>query len=253
MNFLKTKLEMNSIRRYEYLLSALPALEPIGSIPPMSKREMLERIIEANGPVESVEILLLGDDLVQYEALLAEEVMPDEIDLAVISLDKAESESVLPAFLLPEEQSHEQENKRISVDDMWSRYFRHAAFIAKRTRSGFLKAWIGYEVGLRNALVTARAHILDLDSAAYLIAPELADQEKDYSYIISAWSADSNPLSALEILDKARWGWLEENGRWYSFTACEIEVYAAKLILLHRWRRILSEKKQHKKTDVVQV
>jgi hypothetical protein len=244
---------MNRIRRYEYLLSVLPALEPMGSIPPMSKREMLERIIEANGPVESVKMLLLGDDLIQYEALLAEEVKPDEIDLAVISLDKAESEPVLPAFLLSEGESHEQGNKRVCVDDMWSRYFRHAAFVAKRTRSGFLKAWVGFEVGLRNALVTARAHILELDPATYLIEPQLADQDKDYSYIISAWSAASNPLGALEVLDKAKWEWLEENGGWYSFAACEIEVYAARLILLHRWRRILSEKKQHKKTEVVQV
>ena len=244
---------MNRYRRYEYLLSALPALEPIGSIPHMSKRELLERIVDSNGPVDSVEILLLGDDLVQYEALLAEEIKPDDIDLAVISLDKAESEPVLPVFLLPEEGTHEQENKRNSVDEMWSRYFHHAAFIAKRTHSGFLKAWIGFEVGLRNTLVTARANILELDPAVYLVAPQLADQDTDYSYILSAWSAASNPLNALEILDKARWEWLEENGRWYSFSACEIEVYAAKLILLHRWRRILSEKKQRKKTDVAQV
>lgn len=244
---------MNKIRRYEYLLSALPALEPIGSIPPMSKREFLERIIDSNGPVRSVEMLLLGDDLIQYEALLTEEVKPDEIDLAVISLDKAESEPVLPDFLLPEEGIHEQENNRVSVDEMWSRYFHHAAFIAKRTYSSFLKAWIGFEVGLRNALVTARAHILELDSTPYLVAPQLADQDTDYSYILSVWSAASNPLNALEVLDKARWEWLEENGRWYSFAACEIEVYAAKLILLHRWRRILSDKKQRKKTDLVQV
>ena len=85
------------------------------------------------------------------------------------------------------------------------------------------------------------------------MAPQLADQDTDYSYILSVWSAASNPLSALEVLDKARWNWLEENGKWYSFSACEIEVYAAKLILLHRWRRILSDKKQRKKTDLVQV
>lgn len=235
---------MNRFHRFEYLLSALPALEPIGSIPPMSKRELLERVIDSNGPVDSVKMILLGDDLRQYEALLAEEIKPDEIDLAVISLDKAESEPVLPVFLLPEEGTHEQENKRKSVDEMWSRYFHHAAFVAKCSHSGFLKAWIGFEVGLRNALVTARANILELDSAAYLVAPHLADQDTDYSYIISAWSADSNPLSALDILDKARWDWLDENGKWYSFTACEIEVYAAKLILLHHWRRILSDKKR---------
>ncbi len=244
---------MNKIRRYEYLLSALPALEPIGSIPPMSKCELLERIIDSDGPIDSVESLLLGDDLIQYEALLAEEIKPDEVDLAVISLGKTEGEPILPDFLLPEEGAHEQENKRVSVDEMWSRYFHHVAYVAKREHSSFLRAWIGFEVGLRNALVTVRAHILELDSAPYLVAPQLADQDTDYSYVLSAWSSASNPLNALEVLDKARWEWLDENGRWYSFAACEIEVYAAKLILLHRWRRILSDKKQHKKTDAVQV
>jgi hypothetical protein len=244
---------MSIFRRYEYLLSVLPALEPIGSIPPLSKSDLLERIIESNGPVNSIESILLDDDLRQYEALLAEEMKPDEIDLAVLSLDKAESGFVLPDFLLPEEGTHEQENKRVSVDEMWSRYFQHAAYIAKRTHSSFLKAWVGFEVGLRNALVTARANMLELDSAAYLVAPHLADQDTDYSYIISAWSAASNPRAALEVLDKSRWEWLEENGKWYSFTACEIEVYAAKLVLLHRWWRILSNKKHKEETDVVRV
>jgi hypothetical protein len=48
------------------------------------------------------------------------------------------------------------------------------------------------------------------------------------------------------VLDKARWDWLEEHGGWYSFGDCEVEVYAAKLVLLHRWRRILSEKQRNK-------
>ena len=90
---------MDRFRRYDYLLSTLQALEPIGSIPPMSKRDLLERIIDSNGPANSVEILLLGDDLAQYEALLVEEIKPDETDLAVLSLDKAENDPVLPAFL----------------------------------------------------------------------------------------------------------------------------------------------------------
>lgn len=244
---------MDRFRRYDYLLSTLQALEPIGSIPPMSKRDLLERIVDSNGPANSVEILLLGDDLAQYEALLVEEIKPDDTDLAVLSLDKAENEPVLPAFLLPEEGTEQQENRRLSVDGIWSQYFHHAASIAKRTHSIFLKAWIGFEVGLRNALVAARAQILELDSAAYLVTPQLADKDTDYSYILSAWSAASNPLAALEVLDKARWNWLEENGRWYSFCACEIEVYAAKLILLHHWRRILSDKQQRSKTNVVQV
>ena len=72
----------------------------------------------------------------------------------------------------------------------------------------------------------------------------------DYSHVVSAWSAAADPLAALEVLDKSRWDWLDEHGGWYSFSACEIEVYAAKLALLHHWRRILSDKQQRNKTSL---
>ena len=235
---------MSRSRRYDYLLSVLPALEPIGNVPPMSKRVFLEQVIDSNGPVETVETLLLCDDLSQYQALLAEEIEPDKADLAVLSIDKSENEAVLPDFLLPEEGTDEQEDARVSVDAIWSRYFRHAAGVAKRKGSGFLRDWIRFEVGLRNALATTRAHTLELDAEAYLVAPDLADRDIDYTHAISTWSAASNPLAAQEALDKVRWDWLEENGGWYTFKAREIEVYAAKLVLLHHWRRILSEKQQ---------
>ena len=236
---------MNIVYRNDYLLSALPALEPIGSIPPMSKSELLGKVVDSNGPVRTVEMILLSDDLIQYEAFLSEETDQDKIDLAVLTLEKAENEPVLPEFLLPEEETQEREDKRLAVDGIWSRYFHRAAIIAMRNHSSFLKAWIGFEVGLRNALTVARSHILDLDSEAYLVTPELADTYMDYSNIISSWSAAPTPLAALEVLDKARWEWLEENGSWYSCSANEIEVYAAKLILLHHWRRILSDKEQN--------
>lgn len=240
---------MSKLQRYEYLLSVLPTLEPIGSIPPLSKQNFLELVIESKGPVSSVETLLLSDDLMQYQALQAEEIEKDRIDLAILSLDKAEDESVLPDYLLPkettEQEQQEEQNIRLSVDEIWEQYFHHAASIAKRTQSGFLKAWIGFEVGLRNALTTARALTLDLDPEAYLVASELSDKTTDYGHIVSEWSGASNPQNAFRVLDEARWNWLEEHGDWYSFHACEIEAYAAKLILLHRWKRILSEKQRN--------
>lgn len=238
---------MSRFHRYEYLLSILPTLEPIGSIPPQSKQSFLEQVTESNGPVNTVKTLLLSDDLMQYQSLLAEEIEKDRIDLVILSLDVAEDESVLPDYLLPKEKTEEQQEEqsvRISVDEIWERYFHYAASVAKRTQSSFLKAWIGFEVGLRNALASARAQTLELEPEAYFVAPELANKKTDYSNIVSDWSGASNPLNALRVLDEARWNWCEEHGGWYSFNACEIEVYAARLILLHRWRRILTEKQQ---------
>lgn len=239
---------MSKLHRYEYLLSTLPTLEPIGSIPPLSKHTFLEQVIDSKGPVDTVRVLLLSDDLMQYQALLAEEIDKDNVDLIILSLDKGEDEHVLPDFLLPpesaEEKEEEEKNERLNIDAIWARYFQHAASVAKRKQSSFLKAWIGFEVGLRNALATARAQTLELDPAGYLVAPELADKNTDYSHIVSDWSGASNPQAALKVLDEARWDWCEQHGGWYSFHACEIEVYAAKLMLLHRWRRILSDKQQ---------
>ncbi len=239
---------MIQLRRHEYLLGLLPSLDPIGSIPPLNKAGLLEQVRDSKGPVRTVEMLLLSDDLAQYQALLAEEVEKDQVDLAILSLDRGENEEVLPSFLLPAESAEspegEKESERISIDGIWARYFQHAASVAKRAGSPFLKAWIKFEVGLRNALVTARSRKLELDPTAYLVAPELADKKADFNPIVSAWSAAADPLAAMEVLDKARWDWLEEHGGWYSFADCEIEVYAARLVLLHRWRRILSEKQQ---------
>ena len=139
---------------------------------------------------------------------------------------------------------------RLSVDGIWERYFHHAASVAKRTQSSFLKAWVGFEVGLRNALTTARAQALELEAEAYLVAPELADRKIEYHQIVSDWSGASNPLNAQRVLDEARWDWCEENGGWYSFQACEIEVYAAKLMLQHRWRRIFMEKQKRNEASL---
>lgn len=244
----KNQINMAILNRYEYILSALPVLEPIGSIPPLSKIDFLNMIAGSKGPVRTVEIIFLGDDLTQYEAFLSKEIDKDKLDLAVLSIENTESEPVLPVFLLPDDQKSENTQERLASDSIWSRYFHHAANMAKKNNSKFLKAWIGFEVGLRNALATARAQVLELDPEAYLVCPELADTEIDYSYIISAWHAASNPLVALEALDKARWDWLEEHGAFYSFIADEIEVYAAKLVLLHHWRRILSDSEKNKKT-----
>jgi len=106
-------------RRHEYLLSFLPSLDPMGSIPPMSKYDLLQQVIDAKGPVRSVEMLLLSDDLMQYQALLMEEIQKDQLDLAILSLDKGENENVLPDFLLPpestEEAEEEKENDRLKV------------------------------------------------------------------------------------------------------------------------------------------
>ncbi len=225
-------------RRFDYLLSALPGLDTFGANPPMSKQDLLDRLSEANGPVQTAKVLLLMDDLVQREAMMSGELPADQADFSVLSEVDGDNMPLLPAYLTPEAGAEGHDTARLNVDALWGAFFTHAWAAARRSGSAFLKAWVQFEVGLRNALVVARAHTLDLDATAYLVTPELTDPSADYSGIVAAWSSALDPLSALETLDKARWDWMEEHGEWYSFQARELEAYAAKLVLLHRWRRL---------------
>jgi len=228
-------------RRYDYLLSALPGLDTFGANPPMSKQALLDRLSDANGPVQTVQVLLLMDDLVQREAIMSGELPADQVDLAVLSEIDADNIPMLPTYLLPDTGAEALDSARLNVDAVWGAFFTHAWATAKQSGSTFLKAWVGFEVGLRNALAAARAHTLELDPTAYQVAPELADSSADFSSALAAWSSAPDPLSAMEALDKARWEWMEENGGWYSFQAQELEAYAAKLVLLLRWRRLQTD------------
>jgi hypothetical protein len=233
---------MTKHRRFEFLLSSLPDLEAFGIPPSMGKMDFLDRLNEARGPICSVRLIFLSDDLIQRDSILAGEIPVESADMAVIDFKAEDEETDLPDFLRNEEDGESADNARVAVDALWQRYFRHAHFVSHQIGSRFLRSWVGFEVALRNSLVVARAQRLDLDPSNYLVAPEVADTIHDTSSTITNWSNAPDPLAAQEVLDKARWEWIEEHGRWYSFRGDELEAYGAKLILLHRWHRIMSEK-----------
>jgi hypothetical protein len=229
-------------KRHFYLLCVLPDLKPFGSVPPISKQELLAVVTESGGPADVVRALLLSDDLLQREAVLSGEVEPDQADLAVLSLQEENAEQAMPLFLAPaQEDEPEDSGILIAGDRIWRRYFHHAAKIARMTHTHFLASWVGFEIGLRNATAKARAETLELDPGHYMVAPELADLEIRFNNILSDWIAASNPLNGLEALDRARWDWLTEHECWYSFSDDEVAAYTAKLMLLQRWHKIIGK------------
>jgi hypothetical protein len=226
-------------KRHFYLSCVLPHIKPLESVPPISKQELLAVVTESGGPTDVVRVLLLSDDLLQREAVLAGEVELDQADLVVLSLQEANDEQSLPVYLeSAKEDRPEDSGILITADQIWRRYFHYAARIARMTHTHFLAAWVQFEVGLRNSTAEARAEALELDPGHYMVAPELADSENRFDNILADWIAASNPLAGLEVLDRARWEWLTENERWYSFSVDEVAAYTAKLMLLHRWQRI---------------
>ena len=224
-------------------MSILPALASPGSVVPINKRELMILVNESGGPVEVVRALLVSDDLLQREAVVAGEIEPGQADLTVLTHPEAGGEQSLPQFLVsaPEEDVKDP-TALVAVDRIWRHYFHHAAKVAQKSRVHFLATWVGFEVGLRNAIAIARAEELSINPGHCLVAPELADSRFSFSAIVDEWTAATNPLYKFIVLERARWDWLSEHEKWYCFSDDEIAAYTAKLMLLTRWSRVSAKK-----------
>ncbi len=216
-----------------YLLSALPGLGELGSIPPISRQGMFQMASASATITKLLEILFLGDDLVQRQAFLAGQI--SDLDLVILSTAQARGDQPLPVFLTADSPDAA---RRIFEDQIWSAYYYWAAQRAKKNNSSFLSRWIAQEVALRNALVLARAKSLDLDPTGYQIAPDLADPDQDFNSLLSEWAQAGNPLQGERILDGQRWKWLKEHESWFRFNNNEVLAYAAQLMILIRWHRL---------------
>ena len=215
-----------------YLITSLAGMESLSSAPPLSNAALLAHVADQPRAEDLVKTLLLSDDLMQRQAILAGEI--EQGDSTVLTAEQLTDEEPLPEYLAgPLEGSP----RRIAGDSLWVAYFRHAMNVAKARKCGFLEDWIGFEVAMRNALTEARAKTLGLDPNEYFVEPQLGSSV-NFSSTIGEWSAAPDPLAGLKVLDRARWDWLERNDRAYSFEDDEIAAYAAKLMLLHRWRRL---------------
>jgi len=225
-----------------FLISALPAIGELGSTPPLKPAQLLTHISENAAATALVEYLFLGDDLLQRQGYLAGEIT--ELDASVLTEAQVRDEQPLPGYLIKggqaeDELEDEPVNRRlIQEDDIWDAYYHRGAWLAGRLSSPFLSAWIGFEVGLRNALAVARSQVLGLDSDDYLVASELADTEQDFELLLGEWTSAQTPLAGLRVLDNGRWNWLAQNDFWFTFKNDELAAYAARLMLLNRWDRL---------------
>lgn len=227
-----------------YLVTSLPSLGELGEEPPLTLAELREKVQPNPSAARLVDAVLLSDDLLQREALLAGE--QDDSAPAVLSAEQMRDEEPLPGFLAKAD-----ENAPVAVDAIWAAYFHNTADLAEQASSDFLGEWVRYEVSLRNALAEARAKALDLDPTDYTVTEEL-EGLFDFDQLLNEWANAENPLVGLQILDQARWRWLHENDRWFSFADDELAAYAAKLVLMERWHRLSKAQHADEQTEPTQ-
>jgi hypothetical protein len=219
------------LTHHYYLATALPVLGELGTRPPLTLTELAARL-EGTSAFPLASAILLEEDLLQREACLAGEL--PEPQAAVLSRAQVRGREPLPDHLVDD---RVRERRTVPADTVWVAYAHHVAAVAQRERSAFLGAWITAEVGLRNALVAARAWALGLDAAQYLVAPGLASPRPRDDSVMAAWVAAEHPLAGLQLLLRARWAWLTEHEPRFSFGDDELAAYALRLSLLHRWYR----------------
>jgi hypothetical protein len=239
--------------RYYDHLTLLPALGEPGAPPPITVAALVAHVA-GTAAEELVAAVLLEDDLHLRAACLASPIAvtaraaapvdtvaePGLVDArlaahdgpAVLTPGQVEGRDPLPYPL-----SVADDHQMVPGDGVWAAYYRHAAATAQRLDSSFLGAWVVAEVGLRNALATARARTLGLDPGRYLVVPELGGGAWDE--VVAAWAAAPDPLAGWQVLLRARWRWLRDHDGWFTFSADELAAYAAGLMLLRRWQRVL--------------
>lgn len=220
-----------------YLLSSLKTLDDLGATPPMTLYDFLDHVRDIDGNTALIEALFLSDDLLQRQAYLSGEL--DEFDPVVISEAQIKDEEPLPDFLTAPAVEDDIQN---AIDSLWANYYRHALDVAGGSGgSDFLEKWVAFEVGLRNALVVARAKSLGIDPHPYVVADTIGSTRDEFNSIVSEWSSASDPMEGSKVLDQARWHWINQNDNWFSYSDDELAAYAAKLILLKRWKRLSGE------------
>ncbi len=218
---------------YYYLLASLPHLGDLGGAAPVSAAELLDRVVSSDGPAELMEAVLLGDDLLQRDAVLAGETT--EYEPVVLTKAQMADDEPLPSYLAGADDSPA---PAVASDVVWGAYCRHVAAVGRKAGFAFLTAWVGHEVALRNSLAESRANALGLEPETYLVARDIEDPDANLTAVLNEWTGAPDPLAGLRVVDTARWQWLDENDAWFTFGADELVVYAARLMLLDRWRRL---------------
>ena len=106
-------------------------------------------------------------------------------------------------------------------------------------KSKILKKWIVWEINLRNELVKLRAKKLGIDSNKYLEeSPEIFGLRE---IALESYN-HSNPLIGEEILDKARWNFLDSIEACYFFELEKLIIYSLKLQLINKKIKMDKEK-----------
>ena len=152
---------------FEYLFTSLPSLpgDTGGRVTLEPSRLAAMCAEEGGSAARLVQAILMRFDLKALERM---EFGSDPSETAIFSKKELEERADFPEWL-SDALGSEAKGRAYPFDRVWDAYFRELEILAGQSGSGFLKRWVNWEVGLRNAIAQLRAGRAGVDSAAYLM------------------------------------------------------------------------------------
>lgn len=203
-----------------YLLSVLPPLPALGEKPGISFADIrrLVSIQDSKGLVETVQMLVMEE---QLHELTLRKLQNPQVSLAAAYEEFPD----IVRNALNHAASGTDED--LWLTEIWNQFFQHALALGLSISSGLLTRWAKWEADLRKQLVLFR--LSQTGDTTF---------EFDHLRLIEAWKAAENPMAGERLLDEARWSFIEQESRQYSFELDECIAYLLKLRLLVRYEKL---------------
>lgn len=220
---------------FEYLFTTLPPLpeDPGGRVTLEPSR--LASLCDEEGGFAA---MLVRAILMRFDIKALERMgfgsKPSET--AVLSEKELEERSSFPKWL-DKALASEVSDKAYEFDRVWDAYFRELKSLAVQSGSKFLRRWVSWEVGLRNAVAEIRAGRAGMDSAGFIVEGISDEHPAIYRPMIDSlvsfmdsgfdsWREMDRLMSAL-MLEKAR-----TLAPAYTFNTDELLSYAVQFVIL---------------------
>ncbi|MCF8054427.1 MAG: DUF2764 domain-containing protein [Deltaproteobacteria bacterium] len=225
--------------KYYFLMCLVPPLpDNLGDTLPAGGFGAIADMAKKNINPEDVDLLhaLLGVfDSLNWEQF--DQGRDCFIHGGTVSLDDMLLKSNLPFFIRAFIEEKERGIHRIyPYDRLWELYYGYALEIGERYGSRFIAEFLGWEVGLRCALVTQRVRERGGDSNNHTIMPFFSSG--DFSSILSQIKTKSNPLDAEKMLDEERLRQIHLSEGFSEFSVDALLAYLSRAAIFARWERI---------------
>ncbi len=218
---------------YEYLFSRLPRLddEP-GAIPAIAPRELSRVLAEEGGVADRLgRALLLKVDL----HVLSRLAIGAEAGIGAVYSDEAlAARQGLPHWL-DDALRREGESHALPFDLVWKTYYAWLYDLSDTCDCSFLRTWLRWDVGFRNALVRQRAGHLHQEAGAALVDPGPHRGAQEFKMLIegldSIEASAKEPQDADRYVAQQRLAQLQAIAPIYTFDLDELLGYVARFVV----------------------